>query len=311
MTVFTTFGYVVDSFDSSLGGIRVQTHNGVFHADDVMGIAILAGAVLGRLQVLRSRAPVAETGAEITIDVGGVYDADAGMFDHHQARGGVSSSGFGFGGCAAAGLIWDHYGSAFINTHYSAVGGCPVDVYEVVRRVHAAVIADIDAIDVGSRRPAKGEFSFSHFIGGFNSPGKPGDAMDFAAAVEAAGRALRNAVVSAVAELSDEVAVKEAIADQPGSVVVLDQYRFGMMSVCQAANAAGKTIRRIVFPDPTGQWRVQIIDGTESLPSEWTGKTPEEFKTLTGVDGFVFCHAAGFIAGNRTKEGAVEMAHRG
>jgi uncharacterized UPF0160 family protein len=311
MTVFTSFGYMVNAFDSSLGGILVQTHNGVFHADDVTGIAILAGAGLGRLQVLRSRAPAAETGAEFMVDVGGIYDPASGGFDHHQARGGIVSTRFGFEGCAAAGLTWDHYGPAFVEAHYSNIGGCPVSIEEVVKRVHRAVIADIDAIDTGSRRPNKGEYTFSHFISGFNTPGKVGDASDFAAAVEAAGRALRNAVAAAVAELVDEEAVKAAISEQPGSVVVLDQYRFGSMEVCKAANAAGRTIRRIVFPDASGQWRVQIIEGTESLPSEWTGKTPEEFKEMTGIDGFVFCHAAGFIAGNRTKEGAVEMAYRG
>jgi uncharacterized UPF0160 family protein len=275
-----------------------------------MGIAILTGAGLGKLQVLRSRAPASETGAEVVVDVGGVYDPSTGMFDHHQARGGVSSVNFGFTGCAAAGLIWDAYGPAFVRSHYASVGGCPVDVYEVVRRVHAAVIADIDAIDTGARRPSVGEFTFSHYISGFNDPGKVGEPMDFAAAVEAAGRALRNAVVTAVAEISDEVAVKEAISNQPGNVIVLDQYRFGMMECCKAANAAGKTIRRIVFPDPTGQWRVQIVEGAESLPSEWTGKSAEEFEAMTGIPGFVFAHAAGFIAGNRTREGAIEMAHR-
>jgi uncharacterized UPF0160 family protein len=312
MTVFTTFGYVVsNSFDASLAGVRVQTHDGIFHADDVVGIAILAGAGLGKIQVLRSRDAVAVTGAEVVVDVGGIYDADAGMFDHHQVRGGVESNSFGFVGCAAAGLVWDHYGPAFVETHYEGIGGCPVDATEVVKRVHEKMIADVDNIDTGARRPTKGEFTFSHFVAGFNTPGKPGDPADFAAAVEAAGRAIRNAIASAVAELSDEVAVKAAIDAQPGSVVVLDKYCFGMMSVCQSANTEGRTIRRLVFPDVSGQWRVQIVEGSESLPSEWSGKTPEEFEAMTGISGFVFCHAALFIAGNRTREGAVEMAYRG
>jgi uncharacterized UPF0160 family protein len=108
-----------------------------------------------------------------------------------------------------------------------------------------------------------------------------------------------------------EDSVKTTIVEQPGNIAILDQYRFGTMAVCQAANAAGSTIRRLVFPDVSGQWRVQIVEGTESLPSEWVGKTPEEFKTLTGIDGFVYCHTSGFIAGNLTKEGAIEMAHIG
>ena len=30
--------------------------------------------------------------------------------------------------------------------------------------------------------------------------------------------------------------------------------------------------------------------------------------TLTGIEGCVFCHNAGFIGGNKTKEGALRMA---
>lgn len=36
----------------------------------------------------------------------------------------------------------------------------------------------------------------------------------------------------------------------------------------------------------------------------------EELSKVTGVEGGVFVHASGFIGGNETREGAMEMARK-
>lgn len=46
------------------------------------------------------------------------------------------------------------------------------------------------------------------------------------------------------------------------------------------------------------------------LPEPWRGVRDEELCQLTGIPGCVFVHASGFIGGNRTREGALEMARR-
>jgi len=45
-----------------------------------------------------------------------------------------------------------------------------------------------------------------------------------------------------------------------------------------------------------------------SLLEAWRGLRDEELCTVSGVDGSTFVHAAGFIGGNNTLEGAKEMA---
>lgn len=61
------------------------THSGGFHADEVFSTVILT-RLFPQAQLARSRAAAWITPGpdRIIYDVGGAYDADAGIFDHHQ-----------------------------------------------------------------------------------------------------------------------------------------------------------------------------------------------------------------------------------
>lgn len=47
-----------------------------------------------------------------------------------------------------------------------------------------------------------------------------------------------------------------------------------------------------------------------SLPQAWCGLRDEALSQQSGISGCVFVHANGFIGGNETYEGALEMAAR-
>ena len=74
----------------------------------------------------------------------------------------------------------------------------------------------------------------------------------------------------------------------------------------------------VVYPDEMGgNWRVQAIpvspesfESRKALPEPWRGIRDDELSRLSGIEGCVFVHASGFIGGNKTKEGALEMAQR-
>ena len=66
---------------------------------------------------------------------------------------------------------------------------------------------------------------------------------------------------------------------------------------------------------PGAKWRVQCVPETADsftsrrpLPEAWRGFRDAELDAVAGVDVCVFVHAAGFIGGNKTFEGALEMA---
>ena len=47
-----------------------------------------------------------------------------------------------------------------------------------------------------------------------------------------------------------------------------------------------------------------------SLLSEWCGLRDEELSRVSNIEGCTFVHASGFIGGNKTYDGVLEMARR-
>ncbi|KAF8474933.1 metal-dependent protein hydrolase [Kalaharituber pfeilii] len=68
---------------------------------------------------------------------------------------------------------------------------------------------------------------------------------------------------------------------------------------------------------PGKNWRIQAVpvakDSFKSrkpLPEAWRGVRDDKLSELTGIPGGVFVHASGFIGGNKTYEGVLEMAKK-
>lgn len=71
----------------------------------------------------------------------------------------------------------------------------------------------------------------------------------------------------------------------------------------------------VLYPDDNNQWRVQCVpespesfDSRKALPQEWRGFRDEELSERSGIPNGIFVHMSGFIGGNKTKEGALDMA---
>jgi uncharacterized UPF0160 family protein len=67
--------------------------------------------------------------------------------------------------------------------------------------------------------------------------------------------------------------------------------------------------------DEKGNWRIQCVsvspgsfENRRSLPAAWRGLRDAELDDVTGQPGGIFVHAAGFIGGHKTVEGATAMA---
>jgi uncharacterized UPF0160 family protein len=247
----------------------IVTHNGSFHADEVVATAILRLCEID-YPVVRTRDEGTIMIASIVLDVGKVLDPSSGRFDHHQYRGGL----------ATAGLVWEHY--------------APVEA-SVKAKVYQDLIADIDRIDTGDRRPAAGEFSFSHAISSFNLEDIMSSEQDeaFDMAVQFALQVLKNQIRIAQKWASDMVKVKAVIdaLETECQIPVFDEYLQGMG---ESAKAAG--CLRYVYPSG-GTWRLQITEGAPALS-----------EGLEAVDGVTFVHAARFIAGTTTAELAEALA---
>ncbi|TKA78162.1 hypothetical protein B0A55_03891 [Friedmanniomyces simplex] len=68
---------------------------------------------------------------------------------------------------------------------------------------------------------------------------------------------------------------------------------------------------------PDSKWRIRAVslepgsfENRKGLPEAWRGVRDEELSKVSGVAGCVFVHTSGFIGGNMTFEGALEMAKK-
>lgn len=76
----------------------------------------------------------------------------------------------------------------------------------------------------------------------------------------------------------------------------------------------------VLYPESElegAKWRVQAVsvskDSFESrkpLPNIWRGERDSQLSEVSGIEGCVFAHASGFIGGNKTGKGALEMAKK-
>lgn len=76
-------------------------------------------------------------------------------------------------------------------------------------------------------------------------------------------------------------------------------------------------IKFVIFRDLKETWRVQAVPPDPNsfeqrlpLHPEWQGLRDDDLSVKSGIAGCIFVHATGFIGGNKTKEGVVEMARK-
>jgi len=279
--------------------LTIATHNGNFHADDVFSIAALKH-VFPSFKLVRTRDVEIIAKADIVLDVGGEYDADAGRFDHHQRGGaGERENGIPY---SSFGLIWQKYGLEICDGNQ-----------KVANSVDAGLVSTIDADDCGYGERAEG-ISLSRTISMFNPSWQEDGDFDagFDEAVEFASRLLTRFIASANAGISAKSIVTKAIEDaEDPRVIVLEKYIPWKKTVLKQSEEA----LYVLYPSQTGQWRIQTVpveqgsfDNRKPLPKAWAGLSGAELQEATGIDDAMFCHNGLFIGGAESFESTMKMA---
>jgi len=281
--------------------MKVATHPGNFHADDVFAIAVLE-LVHGPLELVRTRDPEAQAAADLRVDVGGRSDPATGDFDHHQKGGaGERENGVRY---ASFGLVWREHGEALAG---SAAAAAAID---------ERLVCGVDANDVGQTlvEPLVGDIrpmSVSGVIAALNpswdeelTPAEE-DAR-FAQAVALARGMVEREIAGAAAFDRARGLVAAAIgrAEDP-RVIELDSNMPWREAVITTAPEA----LYVVYPKSDG-WGSQAVprevgsfENRLSFPADWRGRSGADLVAATGVQDAVFCHAAGFYASAGSREG--------
>lgn len=305
--------------------LRILTHSGSFHADDVFGVAVLA-ALHPDHTLARTRDMALIAQADFAVDVGGEWDAARGRFDHHQ-RGfdGARESGEGY---ASAGLVWRAYGSAYVRQVAAALEA-PLGeaaVAGIAADLDASLVRYLDMVDTGAAMVAPGVFGLSSQVAALNSTwieeqGLSTEARGalqlerFREAMAMVQRYLQRLVsrrvgqelaadrVRAAPRLLGGRVLHLAEGGMPWTRIVLDEMPEVLFVLYPVSDDEGE--RYVLRTVPV---KAESFEARRDLPRAWAGLRDQQLAQASGVPDALFCHTNVFIAVARSLAGALKLA---
>ncbi|MCA0962913.1 MYG1 family protein [Salipiger bermudensis] len=291
------------------------THSGGFHADEVLSTVILT-RLHPEAEVVRSRAPEWITPAEgrLIYDVGGAYDPEGGIFDHHQRESPLREDGTPY---SSFGLVWKHFGLDFLRSF---------DIPEAdLETVHASFdrsfVLPVDQVDNGTVSLSEGGPLSSLTLPGLIETLKPvfddtdpeSETRAFHAAVEIARQFVEARVARSAAKRRAETLAAEAIRAAGDSPIL--ELPMGMPFRPAVIEAGAEHLLFVVTPRGAGEWTLggirkhdQGFEQRADLPAAWAGLSGAELEQASGVTGAKFCHKARFIAAASSRDAILKMA---
>lgn len=312
--------------------ITIATHSGSFHADDVFGVGVLMG-VFPSHTLIRTRDNERIAAADFAVDVGGLWDAGKGRFDHHQrtfegarpARlvNGQEAPGVGY---ASAGLVWSAYGAAYVQA-LATGAGLELDGHQlaaIAQSIDHALVQYLDIVDTGQGEVAPGIFGLSSLIAQLNTNWMEEKAHDleakaqlqetrFREAIAITRRFLDRAIVKKISQIRSQDIVRQAPRLFNGKVLHLQE---GGMPWTRVVIDEMPDVLFVIYPDSDGnQYQIKTVPveadsfvAKRDFPKHWAGLRDQELAAATGVPDSVFCHMNLFIAGAKSLEGALRLS---
>lgn len=292
--------------------MRLVTHSGTFHADDVMAYAVLS-RLFPQASLVRTRdAAVLDAlrRDDIAFDVGASYSHEARRYDHHMSDGPKREDGSPY---SSVGLVWKHYGHAFLAAVLG--GGDGLLAEGVWNAVDRSLVREIDLLDNGVGTMTGTDFPalVDDFNPAWDAAGAAPDAAFVDAARLAAGIMERRVAAAAAAERAFDIAMKAAREAEDPRIVVLPCSMPWERAIFRGGFAEALYV---VYPRPDGaSWFCSAVPPEpgsfaqrKPLPLEWAGLRDGDLEKATGTTGAIFCHPARFVCGASTFEGITDMA---
>jgi len=283
--------------------MKIVTHNGHFHADELLAVAALL-LKFPDATVVRSRDEEEIEAADVAVDVGHIYDPSAMRFDHHQPEGaGHHPNSIPY---ASFGLVWKEFGAEL-------AGG-----EEEARVIEEKLVIPIDALDNGVNISSLifgdiKEYSLGDYFESFAYGNKTLEESDraFLSALPLASDLIKREV-----EMSKKIVVgikevKQIYEESDNKkIIVLPE----LMSWKRALIPTEAVF--VVYPRTDGFWGVQSVpkslgdafDRKHVFPKEWAGLDNGSLPRVSGVEDAMFCLSGRWLAGAKTQEGAERLA---
>lgn len=298
--IMTYFTSLVLKRCATMNSVKIPrsfgTHDGTFHADEVTACALLLlFGLIDSDKIIRTRCMEELGRCEYVCDVGGVYDSERKLFDHHQIdyQGPMSSAGMILKYLQQRGILSDKEHDFF---HYSLILG-------------------VDAHDNGKELHERGVASYSHIVSNFTpisheAGSKQQDKAFFEALAFARGhldrmweryqymQSCRQVVVDSMAEGNDYLIFDKSLP---------------WLEIFFETGGAGHQAKFVVMPSGH-HWKLRGIPPTLEekmkvripMPQEWAGLLEEDLRKVSGIKGAIFCHKERFISVWETREDALK-----
>lgn len=273
--------------------MRIITHPGVFHADEILAISLLAlvaGEEIETLDITRTRdvqiLESAKADSETwVLDVGGVCEPQARNLDHHHRE-------------------FDRLNKA--GTKLSTFG-LLVEMLE--DQIEAGVFTQLQDFSVIVDNHDNGVVVSESlkWLSDFNGIGVGSDEA-FYAVLTTAKNWLRGLMATWAEKAAQDVIIEKAIDQASGGPILVAE---SFIPVDERVNAV-ETAQLLVTPRPDGTWNIQTLNEKVvkdfsqrcPAPSDWRGRSQFEVEAIS----VVFCHAGGFLTVASSKDDAIKLA---
>lgn len=293
---------------------HLVTHSGGFHADELLSSVVLT-RLFPQADLLRSRDKqwITPSVDKVIFDVGGIFDAEAQIFDHHQRPGPMREDDQPF---SSFGLIWAQYGR-----DYLASMDVPADGIEAIHsKFDTKFVLPIDLLDNGAMEPSiAGPLSIMTLpalLGSlkpvFDNTSPTADDDAFFAALPIARSFIEAQIRNLAAKARSKNIVLEAITKAGTSAIL--ELPMGMPYRSALEQTEADHILFVVHPRG-GDWTINGIklsndtfEQRANLPEAWAGLTDAALEEASGIKGAKFCHNARFIAVADSRDAILKMA---
>jgi uncharacterized UPF0160 family protein len=289
------------------------THDGTFHADDLFATATLSILNNGNIEIIRTRDSEIIKKGDYVYDVGGEYDTEGDLFDHHQ-RGGAGKRDNGIP-YSSFGLVWKKYGEQICGS------------LEVANSIDQKIVQPIDAVDNGIDivKPIfDGVFPYgAEGVFLVKKPTWKEENKDinkiFEESVKEVAKLLIREIEVAKSDLEAVQIMMKAYEASVDKRIIIIENDFPRYLYQNTLSKVPEPIY-LVFPSGhSNMWKVEAISKSENtmenrkmFPESWRGYLDGDPKLIeiTGVPDVVFCHKSGFLIVARSKEGAIKLAEK-
>lgn len=286
----------------------IVTHDGRWHADEVMAIAIIKLAFPNQvITTLRTRDPMIIDRSDVAVDVGYIYEPSARRFDHHQKQG----AGRRQNGCAYAssGLIWKHYGDLVLQNLYP-----DHTIEDLFDEIDSHIIQPIDASD--NRQTGRRKSPLSSVIASLFPHSESRLQMNtdqaFNYVIELATHFLISNIEVIIRSSATSKLIKTGNCHQVGPILIFNkcvaieaiELDESVLFVAMPSRQDARGVIKTVPVTPRSQSRRKL------LPLAWAGLHGHELEAVSGIEGASFCHKARFLATATSIQGAIQLAQK-